>query len=65
MKLGRADFLASFRQQYAGVPHLHFAMADHSRHFIMWDDPAWFFAQLDSFLAHPARATAQRGFAAK
>lgn len=64
-KLTRADFVSSFEQQYANLPHLHFAMADHSRHFIMWDDPAWFFQQLDSFLANPTQATAIRGFAAQ
>lgn len=65
VKLTRADFVSSFEQQYAGLQHLHFAMADQSRHFIMWDDPAWFFQQLDAFLAHPLQATAARGFAAQ
>lgn len=65
IKLTRADFLQTFAEQYATVPHLHFAMADHSRHFIMWDDPAWFFGQLDAFLANPAQVTAVRGFAAQ
>ncbi|MGH9417216.1 MAG: alpha/beta fold hydrolase [Terriglobales bacterium] len=62
VKVTRADFVATFRQQYAALPHLHFAMADHSRHFIMWDDPAWFFQQLDAFLAHPQQAVRTRGF---
>lgn len=61
-KLTRADFVASFKQQYATLPHLHFAMADHSEHFIMWDDPAWFFQQLDSFLANPEQTVQRRGF---
>ncbi|MGH9519370.1 MAG: alpha/beta fold hydrolase, partial [Terriglobales bacterium] len=62
--LTRADFVSTFKEQYATLPHLHFAMADHSRHFIMWDDPAWFFQQLDQFLANPRRATSIRGFGA-
>ncbi|MGH9414719.1 MAG: alpha/beta fold hydrolase [Terriglobales bacterium] len=62
VKLTRADFVASFRDQYASLPHLHFAMCDHSRHFIMWDNPAWFFSQLDAFLAHPRHDVRERGF---
>lgn len=60
--LTRADFVASFKDQYAQLPHLHFAMADHSRHFVMWDNPAWFFSQLGAFLAHPAQTVQTRGF---
>jgi len=40
-----------FRQQYAGVKHLQFVMAKDARHFVMWDDPAWFNTQVDGFLA--------------
>ncbi|MGH9468477.1 MAG: alpha/beta fold hydrolase [Terriglobales bacterium] len=60
--LTRTDFVAEFQKQYASLAHLHFAMADHSRHFIMWDDPAWFFGQLDAFLAHPEQSVQSRGF---
>jgi len=45
-----------FHQQYAGVPHMQFVMAKQARHFVMWDDPAWFNTQVDGFLAanaHP------------
>jgi len=35
---------------------------DTARHFIMWDDPAWFFGQIDAFLADPIAATRDRGF---
>ena len=40
----------NFRKQYAPLPGHQFALADNARHFIMYDDPNWFFAQLDSFL---------------
>jgi pimeloyl-ACP methyl ester carboxylesterase len=40
-----------FHQQYADVPHLQFVMAKQARHFVMWDDPAWFNTQVDGFLA--------------
>jgi len=60
--LQRADFVHTFAQQYAGLKRMHFAMADHARHFVMWDDPAWFFQQLDAFLARPAAGVRVRGF---
>lgn len=63
--LTRADFVASFQNQYKNLTHLHFVMSDTARHFIMWDDPAWFFQQLDSFLANPIVATRDRGFTTK
>jgi pimeloyl-ACP methyl ester carboxylesterase len=42
---------ALFKEQYANVKHLDFAIADKARHFVMWDDPAWFNTQVDGFLA--------------
>ncbi len=41
---------------------LHFALSETSRHFIMLDDPAWLFEQMDVFLANPLASTRQRGF---
>ena len=35
------------------LAEFHFALHDTSRHFIMWDDPAWFFGEVDAFLADP------------
>ena len=55
-------FMASFADQFARLPRLHFALHDTARHFIMWDDPAWFFGQIDAFLADPTAATRDRGF---
>jgi len=60
--VGRSDFMRTFEAQFAKLPKLHFAMAETSRHFIMFDDPSWFFAQLDAFFADPERAVASRGF---
>lgn len=55
---------AEFHKQYAGVKDLHFVMAEQARHFVMWDDPSWFYAQVDEFLdkSGPANlAAANRG----
>lgn len=52
---------AEFKEQYAGVKDFDFAMADKARHFVMWDDPAWFNTQVDGFLAaHAGVTTAER-----
>lgn len=60
--ISRADTVATFQQQYQNLPHLHFEMSDHARHFIMFDDPQWFYAQLEKFLANPLQETENRGF---
>jgi len=62
INITREQIAATFQQQYAGLPHLHFAMAEKARHFIMWDDPKWFFQQLDGFLANPVTTAQNRGF---
>jgi N-formylmaleamate deformylase len=58
----REGFVATFRDQFAKRPRLHFAMHDSARHFIMWDDPAWFHGELDSFFADPSARVRERGF---
>jgi pimeloyl-ACP methyl ester carboxylesterase len=60
--LSRADVVQTFEQQFAKLPKLHFAIADTARHFIMFDDPRWFFAQLDAFLVNPDVVVRTRGF---
>ena len=62
MVLSRADVVGTFEQQFAKLPQLHFAIAESARHFIMYDDPQWFFAELDRFLGNPEQATRTRGF---
>ncbi|WP_026879992.1 alpha/beta fold hydrolase [Hymenobacter norwichensis] len=41
---------AVFEQQYAKLPQHHIEMSEAGRHFLMYDDTAWFFAQSDAFL---------------
>lgn len=45
----------NFRKQYAALAGHQFALSDAAQHFIMYDDPTWFFAQLDGFLSSPVR----------
>ncbi len=40
----------NFRGQYQSLPNHTFALADTARHFVMYDDPNWFFSQVDDFL---------------
>jgi N-formylmaleamate deformylase len=62
MTVSRADVLQTFVEQFAKLPRLHFALAETSRHFMMFDDPQWFFAELDGFVADPAAVVRTRGF---
>jgi len=62
MALSREDVTRTFQEQFAKLPKLHFAMAETARHFIMFDDPQWFFAQLDTFLGRPDEVVRTRGF---
>jgi pimeloyl-ACP methyl ester carboxylesterase len=62
MALSRSDVQMTFEAQFGKLARLHFAMAEAARHFVMFDDPQWFFAQVDSFLADPAAAVKTRGF---
>jgi N-formylmaleamate deformylase len=41
----------NFRVQYQSLPNHTFALADTARHFVMYDDPNWFFSHVDAFLA--------------
>ena len=41
----------TFEQQYAKLPGVQIALAAKARHFIMYDDPQWMFAQTDQFLS--------------
>lgn len=40
----------NYKQQYAQLPGYRLAMAEKAQHFIMYDDPAWFFSQVDAAL---------------
>ncbi len=50
---------ANLRAQYAKLEGVRIAVTDTSRHFIMWDDPNWMFAQMDRFL-EPAKTISAR-----
>jgi len=47
---------AIFVQQYAKLPQARIEMSEAGRHFLMYDDTAWFLAQTDAFLKQPAVA---------
>lgn len=47
----RAAVEKNFEAQYSRVKGATIKLADHARHFIMLDDPDWFYGQLDGFLA--------------
>jgi pimeloyl-ACP methyl ester carboxylesterase len=61
IEVPKAAFMDTFASQFAQLPRLHFALHDTARHFIMWDDPEWFFREIDAFLADPVAATRHRG----
>jgi pimeloyl-ACP methyl ester carboxylesterase len=42
---------ATFEKQYAKLPVRTLAIAPESKHFIMFDQPQWFYDQVNSFLA--------------
>ncbi|GGG34721.1 alpha/beta fold hydrolase [Hymenobacter glacieicola] len=47
---------AVFEQQYAKLPQHRVEMSEAGKHFLMWDDPQWFFNQTDAFLKQHAAA---------
>ena len=46
----RQQAAATYEAQVAKVPEHQVVMAEHARHFIMLDDPAFLFATMDRFL---------------
>lgn len=46
----RENTLDKFHHQFALAPKVTIAVNDDSRHFIMYDEPAWFEGQVDAFL---------------
>ena len=47
---------AIFAQQYAKLPQTRIEMSEAGRHFLMYDDAAWTFQQVDAFLKQPTVA---------
>jgi pimeloyl-ACP methyl ester carboxylesterase len=50
---------ANLHAQYSKLSGAQIAITDTARHFIMWDDPSWMFAQMDGFLTPAKAATAK------
>jgi len=48
----REEVEGTFRKQYTQLKNCQIVMAD-TRHFIMLDNPQWFYQQVDTFLANP------------
>jgi pimeloyl-ACP methyl ester carboxylesterase len=46
----RASFRAAYQAQVAAVPNVTVLFAERARHFVMLDDPEFFFPALESFL---------------
>jgi pimeloyl-ACP methyl ester carboxylesterase len=40
----------TFKMQFANLPGAEIKVADTAKHFIMYDEPTWMFAQMDAFL---------------
>lgn len=51
-----AGIQTMLQQQYSKLPNADLRVSDTARHFIMYDDPTWFLAQLDSVLTPAAAA---------
>jgi pimeloyl-ACP methyl ester carboxylesterase len=64
-EIPRPGFVMMYAAQYADLPRLHFVLSDNARHFIMFDDPSWYFEQLDAFLRDPDASVRARGFYGK
>ena len=43
---------ASYGAQYAAIPDHQLVITDTGKHFIMWDDPEFYFAKMSAFLKH-------------
>ncbi len=46
----RESTLVNLQNQYKNLEHVQFAVTDTGRHFIMWDDPEFYFAELLTFI---------------
>jgi N-formylmaleamate deformylase len=45
------NVLDKYRSQFGKAPHVSIALNDTSKHFIMLDEPQWFYEQVDGFLS--------------
>ncbi|MEJ7604373.1 MAG: alpha/beta hydrolase [Kofleriaceae bacterium] len=56
----RDGTVETFRAQYVGLAGTQLVVNDTARHFVMLDEPAWWFAALDRFLEGTAAAVSHR-----
>ena len=42
--------MATVEEQFAKLPQKTIRVSDTAKHFLMLDEPKWFFAELDTFL---------------
>jgi N-formylmaleamate deformylase len=47
----RENVIEKYQQQFGKAAHVTIEINDSSKHFIMYDEPAWFFGAMDKFLA--------------
>ena len=47
----RENVMEKYQQQFGKAAHVSIEINDSSKHFIMYDEPAWFFGTVDKFLA--------------
>jgi hypothetical protein len=60
----RDTFRAAYRAQLAALPGAEVVFAETARHFVMLDDPGFFFATLEGFLEQapdPGRSSSSEG----
>jgi hypothetical protein len=48
--LPRSAIEGMFQAQYSALAGVQVDVADHARHFIMYDDPEWLYARIGKFL---------------
>jgi N-formylmaleamate deformylase len=57
----KAQVQQTFDEQYKLLKGYRLALSESGKHFLMWDDPQWFFAQVDAFLQQNAGACGGSG----
>jgi N-formylmaleamate deformylase len=45
----RENVMEKYRQQFSKAPHVQIVLSDTAKHFIMFDEPIWFFGEVDDF----------------
>ena len=46
----RENVTEKYQQQFGKVPHVSIRLNDDAKHFIMYDEPAWFFGEIDKWM---------------